>query len=111
MNTSICSIVYHDTIAFLKSFANSELGGHVEKVSHELLLIIAHLSMKVITETYIPQLRQVVALLWNDEKVRGGTGMNITESTTLLSFPNELNYDAILEYDIRRDGLVCTLLK
>lgn len=88
---SICSIVYHDTIAFLKSFANSELGGHVEKVSHELLLIIAH----------IPQLLQVVALLWNDEKVRGGTGMNITESTT----------DAILEYDIRRDGLVCNLLK
>ena len=79
----------------------------MEKVSHELLLIIAHLSMKVITETYIPQLLQVVALLWNDEKVRGGTGMNITESTTLLSFPNELNY----EYDIRRDGLVCNLLK
>ena len=88
MNTSIRSIVYHDTIAFLKSFANSELGGHVEKMSHELLLIIAHLSMKVIIETHIPQLRQVVALLWNDEEVRGGTGMNITESTALVLFPN-----------------------
>ena len=48
MHTSILPVVYHDAIAVLKSFSDSEFGGHVEKVSHELLLIIAHLSVKTI---------------------------------------------------------------